>query len=613
MSPAPAPSLSPQEDAGAEAPAARLDFWCGAAAFFVPLVMTLLRAAPAPLWRDDLAAVRGLGFVPVGAEGVVSSTFMQLAALMPLGGRLLRAAVVSAFGAAVASALLYALARRVLRANAATPRLTVALALAAALSAALAPTWQQEATVVGGATIAAALALVGFLLRPRSSVSDARVWLGYGALIGLTLAENHAAGLALLAALVAQAAVLADLPPRRSLALFTLGLVSAGAICLAPTLVRPLATRAWIDLGYDLVSAGGLSTDTAASMVTAPDAWLGEVGVVTVGIALGGGLWGLARARTRWLVAPLVVLVAADALFPASRGGVLAADPLASVRLLAVAALGIMATLGVHTAVIALDKARIPMAKPAAVLLVVFNFTLVFATSEDGAHVTHRQRYSGAEVWTDEALGSLPTGSLLLVRSPAVAWRLWGARVVRGERPDLVVVPVPLLSHGSVARRLLELEPALAPLIREIAINGQPNEFALSGLADVRPLYVELDPAWDRRLVDHLTPEPLWLSFAPHALGRSDRNASLKRGRRAFTRVLDAAKQSGRDPATMAILQARAREQAYTLAALGDRGSATRVLHDLRGIDPEDAFVLGLQKRMKDDPRGRVDVTGLFD
>ena len=217
----------------------------------------------------------------------------------------------------------------------------------------------------------------------------------------------------------------------------------------------------------------------------------------------------------------------------------------------------------------------------------------------------------GAEAWTDEAIGSLPPDSLLMVKSEAVAFRLWASRVARGDRPDVTVVPLPLLDRGDTSARLLGLEPHLGPLIRELRVSGKPSEYALSSLADARPLYVEFDQRWDQRLLDHVLPHPFWMRFAPHALGRSDRTAALKEGREAFGRVLEAASKPTPDPATLSLLTSRAREQAVVLATLGDKQNAGKLLEDLGQLPAEQGFVDELTLRLNSHERG-VDFLALL-
>ncbi len=118
---------------------------CAWLALLLPLLVTLWRASTGTQWRDDLAIVRGLGLVPLAGEGTVSSVFMQLFALLPIGGRLLRASLASAVALALAARLLYTLSVRLLDENAWTPRLSPALALAAALTATLSPPGSSRA------------------------------------------------------------------------------------------------------------------------------------------------------------------------------------------------------------------------------------------------------------------------------------------------------------------------------------------------------------------------------------------------------------------------------------------------------------------------------------
>jgi hypothetical protein len=304
---------------------------------------------------------------------------------------------------------------------------------------------------------------------------------------------------------------------------------------------------------------------------------------------------------------PLAALVALDYGFGWAR-----VSPFAALRLSSLAALSAAAALAVHTLVLGLGRAKLPFARPARVLLVVFLFTLVTLSAEDSSYVADRHARYAAEVWTDEALAALPGQSFVLVRSEVLAWRFWGARVVRGERPDVVVAPLGLLDNSAFARHIVAVEPAAAALVRDVTVRGRPSEFALSSLADARPLTVELDPNWDRRLLEHLVPEPFWLGYSAHPLGRSDRALYLGRGRDAFRRVLAVANApTERDPATLAALAAECRAQAATLAALGDREGLPPVVADLRTIDPGSKFLADLERRLARHPRGGIELAGL--
>ncbi len=572
--------------------------WCAWLALVVPLAVTVLRVSPSAQWRDDLAVVRGLGLVPVGGEGVLSAALMQLASLVPVGGRLMRAALISALGLALGSRLLYALTRRLLDAAHPTPLLGAALALSSSLTITLGATWQLEGSIAGGATLAVALVLLGLTLRPSASTRDVRLWLGYGALLAAAGLESHAAALALLLALSVQTAWLGELPSRRSIAWLLGGAGSVAAVGLLPVALRPLAQRAWVDLGRDL---GTLSLRTAqgSSPLEAAMAWQHDAGLLLGVAALGGAAWGVLRPSTRWLSVPLLALLGADLVYPTAPTSALAIDALAPVRLLALAALGPLAALGVHVAVGALSVARLPFARPASALLVAFSFTVALVTLDDSGYVADRGEQHGAEVYTDEALGQLPPRALVLVRSEALAWRLWAARVVRGERPDVVVVPLHLLDRGSVARRLLAMEPGLAPLIRDMAMKGRPGEHALSSLADLRPLYVELDERYDPRLLPHLTPAPLWLVYRAQPLGRSDRALGLpdvlRAAQRVGARALEGAR---RDEATLSVLEGSLGAQARLLAALGERASARAVLDVLQQLQPSSLLLRELRPKV---------------
>jgi len=578
-----------------------LDAWFAQGAFAIPLLVTAFRASASPVWRDDLPIVRALGLLPAGTEGRVTTVFVQLLSLLPLGGRWLRASWVGALSLALCSYLIYVLGRRVLERALETPRLTPALALAGALTATLAQSFQLEGTVAGGAPLATALVLAGLLLGFETvQRKDARLSFALGGLVGLTLSEAHAAALVLLFALLVQGATHRVLPRVRALLGFSGGIVCFWGFALLPMLVRPLTTHAGLDFGHGLDASSLALVDASGVRITALSAWLSDVGVISFGLAIAGLIVGTMRRSTRASMMPLIALVLGDLAIPVSRVAVLTPDAFGSLRLLSIATLAVCAALAVQASAVALTRARIPFAQPASVLLVVFDFTLVFAGAEDSAFAADRRSETAAEVWTDRALASVPPDGLLLLRSEAVAWRLLAARIVRGQRPDLVVVPMPLLERGNVRARLLHTEPALAPLIREVALSGRPSEYALSSLADARPLFVEFDPSFDRAQLEHLVPQAFFMRFAPQPLGRSDRVAGLQQGSSDFRSVLAETERDGqRDAATRSVLLAETRGQALVAAALNDRKNLEGILATAHALDPEDALAREIARQLQ--------------
>lgn len=584
------------------------------AAFAIPLIVTAFRAGSAPLWRDDLPIVRALGLVPAGTEGRVTTVLVELLSLLPLGGRWLRASWVGTLSLALCSYLIYLLVRRVLERAVHTPRLTPALALAGALTASLAQSFQIEGTVAGGAPLATALVLGGLLLGFENlKRKDTRLSVALGALVGLTLSEAHAAALVLLFALLVQGAAQWCLPRVPAVLGFLGGFAVFLGLSWLPLLLRPLAAHGGLDFGHGLEASSLALVDASGVRSTALAAWLTDVGVISFGLASGGLVIGLMRKPTRASVAPLFALVLGDLAIPVSRVGVLTPDAFGALRLLAIVALAVCAALAVQASAVALTRARIPFAQPASVLLVVFDFTLVFVGAEDSAFAADRRGEAAAEIWTDQALASVPPDGLLLLRSEAVAWRLLATRIVRGERPDIVVVPMPLLERGNVRARLLSAEPALAPLIREVALSGRPSEYALSSLADARPLFVEFDPGFDHAQLEHLIPQPFFMRFAAEPLGRSDRVAGLQQGLSAFRALIAETEHDGqRDAATRSVLLAETRGQALVAAALNDRKNLDDILSTAHLLDPDDALAREITAQLKQRPHGELSLAQLL-
>lgn len=574
--------------------------------------LALWRAAGSPQWRADLGAVRDHGLTSVGLGGSLSTALSQLTGLFPLGSLAFRASAGSALALGVAALLLAKLTRSLLRGwvrsgDAVAPSLVSVVTAIAVAAVTLSPSWQQEGTVGGSATVGALAALATLALvvdqaGPKAAwltPDGVRAWILAAGCAAAAFAESLPAGLAAMLAVGACLLVARRLPPARLRGLGLGVLLLAALLLVAPAILRAVSPRSWHDVARVLSVANLSPLRSSDSRILALLAWTGELGFVSLGLSALGLAAGLWRRASRPITVALGLLVVLDVLYPASATDGLSAQPLLVLRLLATGALGVMSALGVVALLQFLLGLDIPMAKPAAVLTVAFHATVVAVTCEEAHFATDRSGHLAVERWTDDALGQLPPRAALLVRSPALAWRLWSARMIRGERPDVLVVPEPLLAQLPAVTSMLAAEPDVEPLLRDLAVGGEASEYALSLLADARPLYVELDARWDKRLVSHLRVDGLWLRYAAETLGETDRRPSGI-DVVAVDSPLAKAVVAGtvRDDATGQVVARALKEQAATLSLLGQCADARAVVERIALYRADDPFITGARLRL---------------
>jgi hypothetical protein len=586
----------------------RFDGPAACIAFLAPWIFGLLNASGVGTWTGDLAIARTFAESPLGFEGLVSASLSGLVSFVPLGTALTRAASLAALALGTSGFLVFRLSERLLTSARSPNSLVPAISLLSALTATLGPSFVEAGTAAGGAAVAAALALAAIERSTRQA--SARSGLLMGGLLGLTFCESR------LTALVTALAITALLVARertfpRSLAAWLLA--GAGGVALLPIAlgVSLLASPGRSVLELVSSSQASLSFSFARAAETLAH-WVEGVGLVWAAVALLGLVVALIDRRARSLASCLLALLLAGALGTADDSPT-APDPLTGVNLLGISALAIATSAGLSFLVGALGRARLPFARAAGVLLVVYGASLVFVSADDSSRTAQIRESSLAERWTDEAWLSLPPRSLLLVRSEAVYLRLLASRTLAGSRPDVLLVPTSALDQSSVRLDLVEQEAALVPIVRDVLLAGKPSELALTGLADSRPMYVELDPNWDSRLYPHLVPHAFFSEFSPHPLGRSDRTAGVESASQHFDEVAAAIRATtGRDPATRQVLGASLSERAILLEALGDRVAAEKATDALLALCPDNAVGLSLRTRFIRKSRDALDVRALL-
>jgi hypothetical protein len=586
---------------------------CRAASFFVPFAVALVHVASSPVWRDDLPLLRGLAWVGSGRTGGVSAIVVQASFFVPLGSLYFRAGLASAVVLGLAGLAIFAATREALREGADTPRLSAALAAIAALLATLGATGQREGTVAGGASVALLGAALVLAANPARALRDRGRALALGLLFGALAGESAAVALAVASGIAVRLAVERVRPRRSELTWALAGAVVSALFVFAPLYVRSLAPARFLDLGRSIAALVPTLAETPTRSLGGVGTMRDEVGRVALVLAGLGGAVGLARARYRASVAPLVLVVLIDLLASSREGSLVSSDELAPLHLVSLAFLCALVAVALQAVLVTMLDMRLALAREATVLFVMGALALAAANAEEASFMADRSVARGAESFTDEAIERLSPGAALLVRSRAAAHRLWTARAIDGMRPDVLAVPVPILGDTRVTLALLRAEPTLQQIMRDVSLDGRPGEEALTILADARPVLLELDPRWDRRVVSHLVADHFWLGFAPEPLGPSDRRAAFADLRTRFARVLAASTIDERiDPITAAVLRARVTDAVAEAAFLGDRDEAVALLEQLGKVASGDRIVTELTQRLAATKSGPVDIRGLL-
>ena len=546
----------------------------------LPLGFGLWSVTGEASWAEDAAIVRDLGLLPAGSEGALSTVLAQLSTLLPLGGRSLRASLVGVFALTLASRWLFELVLALLERRARSP-INPLLALFASATWALGAGVLPAAVRVGGPMPALALVLLGVMLaRPAFERADVRALAATGLVLAAAAAESRAAGVILVLMVAGLAVVERRRGWQRDVWRVFAGL--AGGLLLFGSLrAVGLSGAAELAPAGEALARG---SELLASARLLPERWAWQLGSAPLLLALAGAVLGALHAPSRRQLWPWAFAALLGVLVPA------AGEPLALGGLLgALSSLGVAVffPLGVQALVCSLWASPLPFGRPAAVLAVTFATTLVLSRADRGR--VEQTPGAGPSAWTDAALMRLPPRSFVLLHDERLTLRLLAARVLHGARPDVALLPT-----GRLSARALRVDPDLADpsllsVLRQLWVNGNVDEYTLSALADDRPVFVEPEPAWEQRLLGHLAPDGIWLRFAPHGLGRSDRRAGTVRSRMVLRRALElAGGDAGLDAATRRALADAASGQAIVLGALRERELSGRMAHAARVIERGD-------------------------
>lgn len=569
-------------------PYARVDVTLAAVCALVPALFAALHADGAVDAAHAGGAVRALGLGWTGALRSLDPVLASVFELAPIGTRAYRASLGSALAAGLATALVFALARRMLGGLAPEwPKLARTIAAIAALTGGLSSSVQLEATAVAGTSLALALGIA-----PLAAVALGAGPHVLGLALGLATAQEPLA-LAIGAAGVLAWTLLQGRPARpssRTVALFSIAFAAG------------LAPLACVLLARDVAP----STSTTHAMLGAPlgegagpvalGAWASDaVGVPSLVLAGIGAVAALRTRASRAIGAGLLAMAAVGALGLAA--GAPGGGARASVAALAVVcASAALAGAGMIGVALAVARVPVPFAHASAVMVVLLECVFPLRSADEAALALEGRKPLATRAWTREAFVTLEPGALVLVSDARVLDLALAGRATGDLPADLTLLPMSDPA-GPLATSIALADPLLASLVRDARLSGAPEELSLARVSSARPTYLTFDAKWDRVLARHLVPAVAFDRFHPEPRGASDRRKAREELGATRERWIALALHP-RDEALARATGALLRGRVVASAAANDKDAVAAALGELQRVSPGDPVGAEIARRV---------------
>ncbi len=596
----------------------------------VPFTSYLATASAYDYWLDSsefVAASRTLGIAhPPGHP--LNAILGHLLTMIPIGPMSLRVAIASALLAALAGGALFRAIETTLRAAGIQRlRISIPLALAASWFATCSPGYWLQAIRPEVYALHACLAFIAIervvYLEAQWPTHDMRPLYVACLCIGLALANHHFLAVLLLPVIAPTLA-----RAQRAHGIRTLGISALmGIVGLSTYLYLPLrAGRSPVpNLGvptdlsrlFWVVSAqtfqkspgqapqpmGERFMDVIVSLVD-------NLHVIPLLLAI-LGLYALLRmpgARRLGFVwgSLLITTFVARAWL-----GFVRANPDALGYLMP--AFGAVAALGaafIATLLIMLGRAATEAPSRTSVIAAAGLAIVALTQVQRNAPLVSLTRFSATDDFDDARRRELPFGAVVLAHGPSTIFRHWGSEVSDRLRPDLTLIPIPLLTYPGMVDEIIARDPDVAPLLRSYLLEGVLRASELQSLASDRPVFVELDLRLTPEVFTTLVPAGGLYEVLADGSSETDEHVGRTSRQRTLSRLYARIGNGRNDHETRSILLWTHFTDALYYASVGDRPGATEALDRALSIDPVDRSLLALRALVADPQgRGRIDVT----
>ncbi|MBW2376950.1 MAG: DUF2723 domain-containing protein [Deltaproteobacteria bacterium] len=276
--------------------------------------------------------------------------------------------------------------------------------------------------------------------------------------------------------------------------------------------------------------------------------------------------------------------------------------------MLSYASLAVFAVFAVGVLLSALAEAvpSRPRLGPALATVLALGASFQFIRSAEGSTLAN---FVDTDVFDDGLRRSLPPRSVVLVHNPQTIFRFWGGEAEEQNRPDVTMIPLPLLTYPSLVDRLLKNEPELTPLLRSYVLDGTLSVAELQSLAALRPVYVEMDVRVTRDMMDLLVPEHLYHRVLTADTTETDEARAMHTHARLWGELYQRIGQPIEEHTKTQLLWRHYADSLY-FAGIGDTNAALRTVGAGLALNPHARELLMMRDALKAaTPGERVDIT----
>ena len=217
--------------------------------------------------------------------------------------------------------------------------------------------------------------------------------------------------------------------------------------------------------------------------------------------------------------------------------------------------------------------------------------------------------FADTDVFDDGLRRTLPPRAVVLAHNPQTIFRFWGGEAEEASRPDVTMVPLPLLTYPKLVERFVEREPELKPLLRSYILDARLSPAEMQSLAALRPVFVEMDVRVDRDTMALVVPEQLYYRVLTANATDNDEASAMRTHGELWSRLYARLGRPIEEHTKTQLLWRHYADSLY-FAAVGDTNAALRTSAAGLALNPHAQELRLLREALKQTTPGEpLDVT----